>query len=124
MKSIACIFNHSPYGKSFGREGLDAILALSSINKNISIFFLGDGVFHLIKQQNPTKIFIHNYTKIFKIISLFEIKKYFVSLESIIQRGIKKNEIFLNNKIVNNSIILHTKQISKLLNDYNFIITF
>lgn len=126
MKSIAFIFSHAPYGISHSHEGLETILSFSSssINNKISLFFIKDGILHLIKKQYPDKIFLKNYIKTFESLSFFNIHKYFICLDSLKERGFKKNDCLLNKKFLDKSVILNIKKISKKLNAFNFIINF
>ncbi|VFP81633.1 Protein TusC [Buchnera aphidicola (Cinara curvipes)] len=77
MKSIAFVFSKAPYGNSIGREGLDFILSFSLFSNKISLFFIDDGVFQLMKYQKPSLIKLHNYSLSFKILSLYDIKDFF-----------------------------------------------
>ncbi|WP_256744534.1 sulfurtransferase complex subunit TusC, partial [Cronobacter sakazakii] len=45
MKQVAFVFTQAPHGTSAGREGLDALLAMSALTEEIGVFFLSDGVF-------------------------------------------------------------------------------
>jgi len=56
MKSIAFVFSDVPHGSCFGREGLDLILATSLEIQNIALIFIGDGIFQIIKNQQPEKV--------------------------------------------------------------------
>ncbi|WP_343192554.1 sulfurtransferase complex subunit TusC [Buchnera aphidicola (Taiwanaphis decaspermi)] len=120
MKSIAFIFKKIPHGNSMSREGLDIVLSITCAIKNISLFFIGDGVFQLIKHQKPNHILSKNYCSAFKILSLYDIKNFFVCLNSLKIRGIStcKKNFFLNVNILNNKDLLNK------LNNYNNIITF
>lgn len=125
MKSIAFLFNSAPHGSSYGREGLDAVLSISSIFNNIAIFFVGDGIFHLIKNQNPEIICLHNYIKTFSALFLYGINKYYICSESIKKIGLnKKNIKLLNDKILNNAKILKPLKTSIELNKFSFILRF
>lgn len=125
MKSIAFIFNNSPYGISSGKEGLDLILGFSAITNNISIFFIGDGVFNLMKNQKPKKIFLHNYIKSFGILSLYDVKKCYICHDSLLQRNLKKESLILYDKIFSFDVkIISFIQISTILDKFNYIFNF
>lgn len=95
MKHMAFIFSYAPHGTAFGREGLDLILSASLTIQNISIFFIGDGIFQLIKNQKPEYILSRNYTPAFCILPLYGINKFYFCSDSLIERGIFEKDIFL-----------------------------
>lgn len=77
MKSIAFIFSHAPHGNTLGREGLDMLLSFSLVFQRIGVFFIDDGVLQLVPNQNTKHIFLRNYTRSFKILSLYGITDFF-----------------------------------------------
>ncbi|CAL4043979.1 sulfurtransferase complex subunit TusC [Buchnera aphidicola] len=95
MKNIAFVFSHAPHGTAFGREGLDMILSASLTIQNISIFFIGDGIFQLVKNQKPEKILSQDYASAFCILPLYGINTFYFCANSLIERGILEKDIFL-----------------------------
>ncbi|CAL4043502.1 Protein TusC [Buchnera aphidicola (Phyllaphis fagi)] len=119
MKNIAVVFSHAPYGNSLGREGLDFILSASCFTKNISIFFIGDGVFQILKHQNSKVILLKNHSFSFNILPLCDINNFYVCYNSLIKRGLKKNMNFMLG--VN---ILPLEKIRNTMNNFNCILNF
>ncbi|QCI26552.1 sulfurtransferase complex subunit TusC [Buchnera aphidicola (Stegophylla sp.)] len=119
MNNIAVVFSHSPYGNSLGREGLDFVLSASCFTENISIFFIGDGIFQIFKNQDAQIILLKNHTFSFNILSLCGIKYFYICYNSLIQRGFKKNIDFILK--VN---ILSSVEIRKKIDDFDCILNF
>lgn len=117
-KSCAFVFSKVPYGDSISQEGLDVILSFSLTVHNIGIFFVNDGVFQLIKYQNPKDIKTRNYILSFKILSLYGIKNIFLCKESLKQRGLKENSGFILKPFFLNPINL-----KKYINNFDYILT-
>ncbi|CAL4325436.1 sulfurtransferase complex subunit TusC [Buchnera aphidicola] len=95
MKLIAFVFSYSPHGTSFGREGLDAILGVSALITKINVFFIGDGVFQLIKNHKTENILARNYNSAFSILSLYDINNFYCCKKSLKERGIYDNINFI-----------------------------
>ncbi|MBD2796165.1 sulfurtransferase complex subunit TusC [Xenorhabdus sp. 18] len=87
MKKIAFVFTEAPHGSSAGREGLDALLATSALTEQIGVFFISDGVFQLLANQQPDKILSRDYISTFKILPLYDIEKCYVCLDDLVIRG-------------------------------------
>jgi tRNA 2-thiouridine synthesizing protein C len=87
MKKVAIIVSQAPHGNAKGREALDAALALSAYNQ-ISLFFMGDGVFHLLKNQLPERILMRNYIATFGVLDLYDIEHCYALANDITSRQI------------------------------------
>lgn len=109
MKKIAFVFSHAPHGTSFGREGLDAVFSVSAVLKEISLFFIGDGVLQLIKNYQSEHILARNYTSSFSLLSLYDIKNFYCCESSLINRGFNSNEDFILSISILNSSFLRLK---------------
>lgn len=88
MKRVAFIFTHAPHGDASGREGLDAVLAMSALTEEIGVFFIGDGVLQILPDQRPEKILMRNYIATFGVLPLYDIEHCYVCEASLQQRGL------------------------------------
>lgn len=88
MNSVAFIFKRAPHGTASGREGLDAVLATAALSDQIGVFFLGDGVLHLLSAQQPEMIFSKDYISTLKLLELYDIEAVYVCEQSLNERGI------------------------------------
>ena len=83
MKRIAFIFSSAPHGSAAGREGLDALMAASAFTDDIGVFFIGDGVFQLLVNQQPNAILARDYIATFKVLPLYDIETCWVCQASL-----------------------------------------
>ena len=88
MKRVAFVFTHAPHGNASGREGLDALLAVSALTEDIGVFFVGDGVLQLLPQQQPDQILMRNYIATFGVLPLYDIDSCYLCEASVRQRGL------------------------------------
>ena len=95
MKRIAFIFTSAPHGSAAGREGLDALMATSAFTDDIGVFFIGDGVFQLLANQQPAAILARDYIATFKILPLYDIEDCWVCLASMRERGLSDETPFV-----------------------------
>ncbi|MDF7666649.1 sulfurtransferase complex subunit TusC [Orbaceae bacterium ESL0727] len=100
MKKIAVVISHLPHGDAKGREALDIALALSDINQ-MSLFFEGEGVFHLLPNQQPEKILLRDYIATLKLLALYDIDKVYVDQASLDHYHIPVTAITIPIKIIN-----------------------
>ncbi len=119
MNSIAFVFKNAPHGSASGREGLDALLATSALTDDIGVFFLGDGVFHLLTNQQPQKIHAKDYISTLKLLELYDIEAVYACRQSMESRGL------VNIKELSIQVQQHSaSSIRQLLERFDKIITF
>lgn len=87
MNRVAFLFTQAPHGSSAGREGLDAVLATGALSEDIGLFFIGDGVLQLNRDQQPEQILARNYIATFGVLELYDIDQFFVCADSLLARG-------------------------------------
>ncbi|WP_392561251.1 sulfurtransferase complex subunit TusC [Orbus sturtevantii] len=106
MKKIAIIFNQAPHGTAKGRETLDLVLALSDINQ-ISVFFIGEGVLHLLSNQQPDKILMRDYITTFGMLELYDINDIYICSTSLAQYNLASQQLIIDAKAVTKQAIAH-----------------
>ncbi|NUE96689.1 sulfurtransferase complex subunit TusC [Gilliamella sp. ESL0232] len=104
MKKLAIIISSPPHGNAKGREALDIALAISVIN-HISVFFIDDGVFHLLPEQQPHKILMRNYIATFNMLELYDIDDVYVCESSLKSRNLIQIPHNIPSKVINNQLL-------------------
>ncbi|MGQ8821387.1 sulfurtransferase complex subunit TusC [Bibersteinia trehalosi] len=94
---LAVLFTQPPFGSATSREGLDAVLAASAFcdEDEIAICFLFDGVFNLLKKQQPEQILQKDHIATFKLLELYELSECFICQQSVTERGLDNAEWIL-----------------------------
>ncbi|MCG3865374.1 MULTISPECIES: sulfurtransferase complex subunit TusC [unclassified Photobacterium] len=96
MNSLGFIFRTSPHGNNSGREGLDAVLASSAYTEALALYFIDDGVFQLLKQQQPQAILSRDYIATFKMLELYDVENIYVNAESLHARGLTTDDLIID----------------------------
>ena len=68
MSQLTYLFRSAPHGSAAGREGVDALLAASAYCEDISVIFVGDGVYQLLNGQQPETILSKDYAPMAQIV--------------------------------------------------------
>ncbi|WP_367679865.1 sulfurtransferase complex subunit TusC [Buchnera aphidicola] len=119
LSSIAFVFSNAPHGDHCSREGLDYVLASSLFFQKIGLFFIGDGVFQILKNQQPKKIFSKNYISAFCILPTYNFSNFFVCSNSLLERGLTKEFNFLL-KVC----LLNKNHIREEINKFSIVLNF
>ncbi|NUF49012.1 sulfurtransferase complex subunit TusC [Gilliamella sp. ESL0250] len=105
MKKVAIIISTPPHGNAKGREALDIALATSAIN-HISVFFVDDGVFHLLPNQQPDQILMRDYIATFNMLELYDVDDVYVCESSLKSRNLIQIPRNIPSKIINNESLM------------------
>ncbi|ACZ78575.1 sulfurtransferase complex subunit TusC [Dickeya zeae] len=119
MKRVAFVFTQPPHGSSSGREGLDALLAMSALTEDIGVFFIADGIFQLLPNQQPERILMRNYIATFGVLPLYDIERCYVCEASLRQRGLS-----VDTRWVLDVEPLAADALRDMLNTYDTVLTF
>ncbi len=87
--------SRAPHGTNHLREILDVMMTAAAFDQEVRVLFLDDGVFQLKKEQNPGATKIKNITPLFQALSIYDIKDYFVEIESIKERALDLDDLEL-----------------------------
>jgi tRNA 2-thiouridine synthesizing protein C len=103
MRKILFVSRKAPYGNSQSREALDALLAASAYDQELSLLFMDDGVFQLLSNQNSTLIHQKNMASSLKALELYGVENIYCLADSLIQRGLNRADlIFEDIKLIDN----------------------
>ena len=118
MNKVAFIFHQAPHQVTSGREGLDAILATSNYSEDIALFFVGEGVLQLLKDQQPDHILSRNYASAFKLLDLYDLEQRYICSESLQQWGIAQSELIIDGEC------LSPQELADKLSQFDNVLSF
>ena len=104
MKSFLIITRRSPYGTSYGKEALDAVLMASAFVP-VSLLFLDDGVFQIKQHQDADCIEIKDYSPTFAVLEQYDVKNIYVSASSLQTRGLTEKDLVLDVEVISDARI-------------------
>lgn len=96
MSQLTYLFRSAPHGSSAGREGIDALLAASAYCEDISVIFMGDGVYQLLQGQAPADILSKDYAPMLKLFDLYDIEQVYVCADSLAKRGLSHADLMID----------------------------
>lgn len=102
MKKILFISRQPPYGNSHPREALDALLAATAYEQDLSLLFMDDGVFQLLENQNPKNIYQKNLGAALKALEFYDVENIYVDAQSLVMRNIDQQSLIFDSvKLLN-----------------------
>lgn len=93
MKRFLVVTRAAPYGSVSAREATDLALATALFDQSVALLFIDDGVFQLLKDQNPKEIRQKNVNAIHQALPLYDVDQLFVCEASLAARGLKTSDL-------------------------------
>lgn len=115
-KNLLFIFKSTPYGGMASQEAFDAIVSATIFEQNASALFIDDGVFQLIKGQQPS--FRASQAKQLSSLPFYDLEKVYACKRSVQARDIKTQNFCLDAEL------LSQEQIFDLIHCQDHILSF
>lgn len=119
QKKILLLSRHAPYGTSIARDAIDAALATAVYDQDLSILFMDDGVFQLLKEQDAQSISQKSFTSLLSALPYYDIEKVYVHKESLEQRCISPTEL-----VVSDMHMVSSVEVVSLFSQQEHILSF
>lgn len=92
-KSLLVIVRHSPYGSSLARTSLEVALSSATFEQTVALLFMGDGVLHLLPDQDSSGIEARNIAKLIASFPLYELDNLYVDEAALSQYGLALSDL-------------------------------
>ena len=93
VKKFLYVNRKAPYGTIYALESLEVVLIGAAFDQDVSLAFLDDGVFQLVKSQDTKEIGVKNFSPTFRALGDYEVTKLFVEQESLDERGLTADDL-------------------------------
>ncbi len=93
VKKFLYVNRKAPYGTIYALESLEVVLIGAAFDLDVSLAFLDDGVFQLVKSQDTKEIGVKNFSPTFRALGDYEVTKLYVEKESLAERGLTAEDL-------------------------------
>ena len=83
----------APYGTIYALEGLEVALVGAAFDQDVSMAFIGDGVFQLKNGQDTSDSDMKNFSPAYRALGDFDITHLYVEKESLDERGLSLGDL-------------------------------
>jgi tRNA 2-thiouridine synthesizing protein C len=92
-KKFMYVNRKAPYGTIYAWESLEVVLIGAAFEQDVSLAFIDDGVYQLVKGQNTTELGIKNFSPTYSALGDYDIKQIYVEKESLEARGLTVDDL-------------------------------
>jgi tRNA 2-thiouridine synthesizing protein C len=83
----------APYGTVYALESLEVVLIGAAFEQDVSLAFIGDGVYQLAKGQDTQGIGMKNFSPTYAALGDYDVNKIYVEKESLEERGLSLDDL-------------------------------
>ena len=95
MKKFMFVNRKAPYGTIYALESLETVLITATFDQDVSLVFLDDGVYELVKGQNSKGTGIKNCSPTYRALEGYDVEKLYVERESMDARGLTAADLLV-----------------------------
>ena len=116
VKKIMHVLRHAPHGTIYTYEGLEMILIMAAYEQDLSVVFIGDGIYALKKDQDTAGIGIKGFSRTFMALDGYDVEKLYVDRQSMEERGLTEDDLLVDVEVMD------AASIGKLMNEQDVVI--
>ncbi|MCC6211281.1 MAG: sulfurtransferase complex subunit TusC [Burkholderiales bacterium] len=100
VKKFMFVNRKAPHGTIYALEGLEVVLISAAFDQDVSLAFLDDGVYQLLKGQETKAIGVKNFSPTYRALEGYDVEKLYVERESLEARGISEQQLLVAVQVV------------------------
>ena len=118
VKKFMFVNRRAPYGTVYALEALEVVLISAAFDQDVSMVFIDDGVYELVKGQHTEAIDVKNFSPTYRALEGYDIEKLYVDEESLKARGLTTGSLLVPVEV------LSSAQMAELMDQQDVIIGF
>jgi len=118
MKKFMFVNRKAPYGTIHALESLEVVLIAATFDQDVSLAFLDDGVYELVKGQNSKAVGIKNFSPTYRALEGYDVEKLYVERESLDARGLTEQDLLVPVEV------LGSAQMAALMAEQDVVLSF
>jgi tRNA 2-thiouridine synthesizing protein C len=93
IKKFMYLNRRAPYGTIYAWESLEVVLIGAAFDQDVSLAFLDDGVYQLVKGQDTAEVDMKNFSPTYQALGDYDVTKLYVEKESLEERGLTLEDL-------------------------------
>jgi tRNA 2-thiouridine synthesizing protein C len=93
IKKFMYVNRKAPYGTIYAWESLEVVLIGAAFEQDVTLAFVDDGVYQLLKGQDTAELGIKNFSPTYSALGDYDVNKIYVEKESLEARGLTVDDL-------------------------------
>jgi tRNA 2-thiouridine synthesizing protein C len=117
-KKFLFVNRKAPYGTIYALESLEVVLIAAAFEQDVSLAFVDDGVYELVKGQDTKKAEMKNFSPTYRALEGYDIEKLYVNKESLAARGLSEADLVVPVQV------LSTAEMADMMDSQDVVLSF
>jgi tRNA 2-thiouridine synthesizing protein C len=117
-KKFLYVNRRAPYGSIYALESLEVVLIGAAFEQDVSLAFIGDGVYQLAKGQDTKALEVKNFSPAFRALEDYDVTKLYVEAEALAARGLTEADLVVPVQVVD------AKRLAEIMEEQDVILSF
>jgi tRNA 2-thiouridine synthesizing protein C len=118
MKKFMFVNRKAPYGTIHALESLEVVLIAATFDQDVSLLFLDDGVYQLVRGQQTKGIAMKNFSPTYRALEGYDVEKLYVERASLLARGLTEDDLLVPVEV------LDAAQMAALMAEQDVVLSF
>lgn len=118
MKKFMFVNRKAPYGTIYALESLEVVLITATFDQDVSLVFMDDGVYEIVRGQQTKDIGLKNFSPSYRALEGYDVEKLYVEEESLRQRGLTEKDLLVPVEVLN------SQQMAELMQQQDVVLSF
>ena len=117
-KKFLYVNRKAPHGTIYALESLEVVLIGAAFEQEISLAFVGDGVYQLAKGQDTKSLGVKNFSPTYRALEDYDVTQLYVEQESLQARGLGEDDLIVPVEVVS------TQRMAEIMESQDVILSF
>ena len=118
IKKFMYVNRKAPYGSIYALESLEVVLIGAAFEQDVSVVFMDDGVFEIVKGQDTAGIEMKNFSPTYRALEMYDVEKLYVTKESLDVRGLTEADLLVD------VTVMSAAELADLMEEQDVILSF
>ena len=118
VKKFMFVNRKAPHGTIYALEGLEVVLVSAAFDQDVSLVFVDDGVYELIKGVNTKGIEVKDFSKTYRALEGYDVEKLYVEKASMDARGLTEGDLIVD------VTVLDSAEMANLMAEQDVVISY
>lgn len=103
VKKFMFVNRKAPYGTIYALESLEVVLISAAFDQDVSLAFVDDGVYQIVKGQHTKGIDQKNFSPTYRALEGYDIEKLYVDKDSLAARGLTEEDLLVDVQVLDSA---------------------
>ena len=118
MKKFMFVNRKAPHGTIYALESLEVVLITATLDQDVCLAFIVDGVYQIVKGQDTKALGTKNFSPTYRALEGYDVERLYVDKDSLDARGLTEEDLIVPVEV------LETAAMRELMAEQDVVLSF